>query len=322
MSRLVWDKTGERFYETGVDHGVLYPLAKTGEYEAGVAWNGLSSVSENPSGAEANDIYADNIKYLSLMSAEDFGLTIEAYTYPDEWAECDGSAAPVNGIIVGQQTRKGFGFSYRTKVGNDVDPDAGYKLHLIYNCKASPSDRAYNTINDSPEAISFSWTITTTPVETGVPDLKPSAQITLDSAKLKAAGFESQLTALEEILYGKDASGDDAAVDPRLPSISEVIGMFDSSDDDTPDDVETPGITLPETATVAVEATTTIEPSRVYPMGTTVTWDSSDDTIATVSDAGVVTGVAVGTATITGTIVVDGNTYTDTCTVTVTDGEG
>lgn len=318
MSKLVWDKTGERFYETGVDHGVLYPLAKTGEYEAGVAWNGLSSVSENPSGAEANDIYADNIKYLSLMSAEDFGLTIEAYTYPDEWAECDGSAAPVSGISVGQQTRKGFGFSYRTKVGNDVDSDLGYKLHLIYNCKASPSDRAYNTINDSPEAISFSWTVTTTPVETGVADLKPSAQITLDSAKLIKDGKGAQLTALENILYGKDASGDDAAVDPRLPSIKEVIDLF--SEDDTPD-VDTPRITIAETATVAVDGPAADIKTDVVPVGTTVTWTSSDEKVATVAN-GAVTGVSAGTAVITASITVDGNTYTDTCTVTVTDGEG
>lgn len=318
MSKLVWDKTGERFYETGVDHGVLYPLSKTGEYEAGVAWNGLSSVSENPSGAEANDIYADNIKYLSLMSAEDFGLTIEAYTYPDEWAECDGSAAPVSGISVGQQTRKGFGFSYRTKVGNDVDSDLGYKLHLIYNCKASPSDRAYNTINDSPEAISFSWTVTTTPVETGVADLKPSAQITLDSAKLKKEGKGAQLTALEDILYGKDASGDDAAVDPRLPSIKEVIDLFKT--EDTPD-VDTPSITIAETATVAVDGPAADITTAVVPVGTTVTWTSSDEKVATVAN-GAVTGVSAGTAVITASIKVDGNTYTDTCTVTVTGGEG
>ena len=158
MSKLVWDKTGERLYETGVDHGVLYPIQAGGLYNKGVAWNGLTAVTESPSGAEASPIYADNIKYLNLMSAEEFGATIEAYTYPDEFAECDGSAEIATGVTIGQQARKVFGLSYRTVIGNDVDSnDYGYKLHLIYGALAAPSEKGYTTINDSPEAITFSW---------------------------------------------------------------------------------------------------------------------------------------------------------------------
>lgn len=221
MSRLVWDKTGERFYETGVDRGVLYPIQEGGLYNKGVPWNGLTAVSESPSGAEATAIWADNIKYLSLMSAEEFGCTIEAYTYPDEFAECDGSADLVEsgGVTIGQQNRKMFGLCYRTIVGNDVDSnDHGYKLHLIYGCQASPSERAYATVNDSPEAITFSWEITTTPVS--VTGFKPTACLTIDSTKCDA----TCLSKLEEILYGKDAGeeGTPAAVVARLPLPDEV----------------------------------------------------------------------------------------------------
>jgi len=332
MSKLVWDKTGERFYETGVDHGVLYPLSTTGEYETGVAWNGLSSVSENPSGAEANDIYADNIKYLSLMSAEDFGLTIEAYTYPDEWAECDGSASPATGVIIGQQTRKAFGFCYRTKVGNDVNADLGYKLHLIYNCKASPSDRSYNTINDSPEAISFSWTITTTPVETGIANMKPSAQITIDSAKIAAAGLTSKLTELEGILYGTDADGSNEGTTPRFPSMSEVVSMFQEQPEPP---VSHTATINPASATIAPEGTETlaVKFDGVAYTGE-VTWTSSDSTIATVeasvgSEAAtaIVTAAAdkTGDVTITATFTVDTVEYTPTASITVSSeqqGEG
>lgn len=219
MARLVWDKTGERFYETGVDRGVLYPIQEGGAYTKGVAWNGLVTVTESPSGAEANPIYADNIKYLNLISAEEFGATIEAYTYPDEFAECDGSAALTPGVMIGQQNRKTFGLCYRTILGNDVDNnDHGYKLHLIYGCQASPSEKGYSSVNDSPEAITFSWEVTTTPVN--VEGFKPTACITIDSTKCDAG----KLKALEDILYGTDAGaeGTPPAVEPRLPLPDEI----------------------------------------------------------------------------------------------------
>lgn len=220
MAKLVWDETGKRFYETGVDHGVLYPLDETGKYSKGVAWNGLSSVTESPSGAEPTAIYADNIKYLNLMSAEEFGATIEAYTYPDEWAECDGSAAIATGVYAGQQPRKTFGLCYRTKLGNDVDgDDHGYKLHLIYGALASPSEKGYQTINDSPEAITFSWEITTTPVS--VEGFKPTACITIDSTKAN----KTDLATLEGILYG----GGEPDTEARLPLPDEVIEIMSTT---------------------------------------------------------------------------------------------
>lgn len=203
MAKLVWDKAGEHVYETGVSHGVLYPMSDTpGTYDKGVAWNGLSSVSESPSGAEVSAIYADNIKYLNLMSAEEFEGTIEAYTYPDEFMQCDGSASLADGLTVGQQSRKTFAFSYQTKIGNDLNPDAGYKIHIIYGALASPSERSYETINDSPDAISFSWDITTTPVE--VTGLKPTAHLEIDSTKVKD---KTKLAAVEAKLYGDDSTG-------------------------------------------------------------------------------------------------------------------
>lgn len=218
MSRLVWDKTGERFYETGVKNGVLY-VQSEGTYPKGVAWNGLTAVTESPSGAEATPMYADDIKYLNLYSAEEFGATIEAYTYPPEFAECDGSAEIAPGVSAGQQTRKPFGFVYRSTFGNDTESnDHGYKLHLIYGCMASPSERAYATINDSPEAISFSWEITSTPVS--VKGLKPTSCITIDSTKVNA----DKLTALENILFGTDAEG--ASVDARLPLPDEIAELM------------------------------------------------------------------------------------------------
>lgn len=210
MAKLVWDEIGSRLYETGVDHGVLYPQSG-GTYPKGVAWNGLTSVSENPSGAEDNPLYADNMKYLNIKSAEELGLTIECYTYPDEWAECDGSAELIPGVYLGQQKRNTFGFSYRTKIGNDTEgEDHGYKLHLIYGCSASPSERSYQTVNDSPEAISFSYEVTTTPVV--IDGYKPVAGITIDSTKVDAAG----LAALEKILYG------DEEKEARLPLPNEL----------------------------------------------------------------------------------------------------
>lgn len=221
--KLVWDKTGERYYETGVKQGVIYPQATGGTYPKGVAWNGLSAVTESPSGAEANPVYADDIKYLNLMSNEEFGATIEAYTYPDEFAQCDGSAEIATGVSIGQQTRKPFGLSYKTTLGNDTEGnDYGYKLHLIYGALAAPSEKAYATINDSPEAITFSWEVTTTPVS--VSGFKPTAQLTIDSTKVDA----EKLAALEEILYGKDPTepeGSDGA-EPRLPLPDEVATLM------------------------------------------------------------------------------------------------
>lgn len=219
MAKLVWDQTGDRLYETGVSKGVLYPIQSDGAYSKGVAWNGLSSVTESPSGAEANPIYADDMKYLNLLSAEEFSATIEAYTYPDEFAECDGSADIATGVSIGQQKRKIFGLCYRTVLGNDVDSnDHGYKLHLIYGCMAAPSEKAYNSINDSPEAITFSWEVSTTPVN--VTGFKPTASITIDSTKANKA----KLTALEEILYGKD--GSDTSTNARLPLPDEIATLM------------------------------------------------------------------------------------------------
>ena len=220
MSRIVWDKTGERYYETGVKQGVLYPIQSDGKYTKGVAWNGLTAVTESPSGAETTALYADDIKYLPLLSNEEFGATIEAYTYPEEFAECDGSAALANGVMIGQQKRKTFGLCYRTVIGNDVDgSDYGYKLHLIYGCLASPSEKAYATINDSPEAITFSWEVSTTPVS--VTGFKPTSQLTIDSTKVDPL----KLTSLEDILYGKNGDGE-AATEPRLPLPDEVAALF------------------------------------------------------------------------------------------------
>ena len=215
MAKLVWDQTGDRLYETGVSKGVLYPIQSEGAYSKGVAWNGLSSVTESPSGAEANPIYADDMKYLNLLSAEEFSATIEAYTYPDEFAECDGSADIATGVSIGQQKRKVFGLCYRTVLGNDVDSnDHGYKLHLIYGCMAAPSEKAYTSINDSPEAITFSWEVSTTPVN--VTGFKPTASITIDSTKAK----KEKLTALEAILYG------DESKEARLPLPDEIATLM------------------------------------------------------------------------------------------------
>lgn len=214
MSKLVWDATGERLYETGVKMGVLY-VQSEGTYPQGVVWNGLTSVTESPSGAEATPLYADDIKYLNLMSTEEFGASIEAYMYPDEFAECDGSAALTAGVYIGQQPRKIFGLCYRTTLGNDTQSDAyGYKLHMIYGALASPSEKAYSTINDSPEAITFSWELTTTPVN--VTGHKPTASIVIDSTKCD----KTKLAALEEILYGSESS------EARLPLPDEIATLM------------------------------------------------------------------------------------------------
>ena len=213
MSKLVWDQTGDRQYETGVNKGVLYPYSQN-KYQTGVAWNGLTAVTESPSGAEATALYADNIKYLNLMSAEEYGATIEAYTYPDEFAQCNGEAELAAGVSAGQQTRSMFGMSYQTKIGDDTNADKGYKIHLIYGAQAAPSEKAYATVNDSPEAITFSWEVTTTPIE--VPNMKPTASITIDSTKVQS----SVLKKLEDILYGTDGE------EPRLPLPSEIIEIL------------------------------------------------------------------------------------------------
>lgn len=213
MAKLVWDKTGDRLYETGVKNGVLY-IPTAGVYSKGVAWNGLTAVTESPSGAEATALYADDTKYLSLMSTEEFGATIEAYTYPDEFAACDGSAELADGVTIGQQKRSTFGLCYKTTIGNDTDGnDHGYKLHIIYGALAKPSERAYASINDSPEAVTFSWEITTTPVN--VTGAKPTASLVIDSTKADP----SKLSALEDILYGKDG---EPGNEPRLPLPDEI----------------------------------------------------------------------------------------------------
>lgn len=215
MSKLVWDQSGKRLYETGVDHGVLYPIQIGGVYSKGVAWNGLTAVTESPSGADINDIYADNMKYLGLVGAEKFGATVEAYTYPDEFAECDGSVELVKGATIGQQNRKVFGMVYRTVIGNDVDGNEhGYKLHLIYGATAAPSEKAYNTINEDPEAITFSWELSTTPVN--VTGHKPTASLTIDSTKADP----TKLAELEKILFG------DTETEPRLPLPDEIAQLL------------------------------------------------------------------------------------------------
>lgn len=214
MSKLVWDKTGERLYETGVRKGVLY-VQEAGAYPAGVAWNGLTAVTESPSGAEANPMYADDIKYLNLMSAEEFGGTIEAYMYPDEFKACNGEAEILPGVVAGQQARKTFGLCYRTALGNDVDGDEhGYKLHLVYGAQASVSEKSYSSINDSPEPITFSWEFTTTPVE--VEGFKPTSIITIDSTKVDA----EKLAALEAVLYGSESE------EAHLPLPSELATLL------------------------------------------------------------------------------------------------
>lgn len=227
MSKLAWDITGEHLYETGVDHGVLYPIT-AGSYGKGVVWNGLTAVTESPSGAEANPIWADNIKYLNLLSAEDFGATVEAYTYPDEFAECDGSAEPTQGFKIGQQPRKAFGLCYRTIVGNDTEGNEhGYKLHIIYNALAAPSERAYSTINDSPEPATMSWELSTTAIPVGIKDAttgkevyKPTSCITIDSTKTSAY----KMKRIEDLLYGTDSS------EAELPLPSTIYAIMISPD--------------------------------------------------------------------------------------------
>ncbi len=228
MARIKWDSTGEKRFEAGVDHGVLYRISEAGEYTPGVAWNGITSVAETPEGAEPESQYADNVKYLTLVSAEELNGTIEAYTYPDEWGECDGTAEIAPGVAIGQQNRAPFGLCYRTKVGNDIKgQDYGYKLHLLYGALASPSERTYETLNDSPEAITFSWEYSTTPVP--VKDHNPTALLVIDSTKVTD---KTALANLEKILYGSDATAadgeDPGATDtpPRMPLPDEVAQIL------------------------------------------------------------------------------------------------
>lgn len=219
MSKLVWDKTGERLFETGVEKGVLYPYSD-GAYKNGVAWNGLTGVSENPSGGEPTALWADNIKYLNLMSTEEFGATIEAYMYPDEFKACNGEAEISAGVTIGQQTRSMFGMSYVTKIGNDTEgQDHGYKIHLIYGATAAPSEKSYETTDDSIDAMTLSWEISTTPVEVTAGNFKPTASVTIDSTKVKA----EELKNLEDILYGTDV---DSGTEPRLPLPDELATLF------------------------------------------------------------------------------------------------
>lgn len=222
MTKLAWDQIGERVYETGVDHGVLYIPNTSGVYDNGVAWNGLTTVTESPSGAESNKQYADNRIYANLYSVEEFGGTIEAFTYPDEWMECDGSAVLQAGVSLGQQSRKSFGLSYRTRIGNDLNENAGYKLHLVYGATAAPSEKAYATVNDSPEPMGLSWEFTTIPIDVGTiggTAYKPTASMVIDSTKVGAPALAS----LEEALYGT------VGQDPRLPTPSEVYAFFSGS---------------------------------------------------------------------------------------------
>lgn len=224
---IKWDQTGDRLFETGVEKGVLYP-AENGVYPKGVAWNGLTGVTESPSGAEATALYADNIKYLNLLSTEEFGATVEAYTYPDEFAACNGEKELVPGVTVGQQKRSTFGMSYVTKIGNDVDAnDHGYKIHLIYGALAAPSEKAYATINDSPEAITFSWELSTTPVK--VDGGKPTASLVIDSTKFTTEAQKNALKAFEAIIYGQAATTGEnpqPAVEARLPLPNEVAELL------------------------------------------------------------------------------------------------
>lgn len=226
MAKIKWDATGEKIYETGVNHGVLYVKNSDGSYGTGVPWNGLTTVTESPEGAEPNDLYADNIKYATLRSAETFSGTIEAYMYPEEFNQCDGSAAVVTGVYLGQQSRKAFGFVYRSEVGSDTMPydgDEGYKIHIVYNCTASPSEKSHETVNDSPDAQTMSWEITSLPEECG--DYKPVSTITIDSTKISKAN----LKLVEDKLFGTDGTGSGEGTSPTLPLPEELITLIGGS---------------------------------------------------------------------------------------------
>ena len=295
--RLEWDKTGEHFYETGVKQVVLFPMSGS-DYGTGVAWNGVTSIEENPSGADFNAIYADDIKYLNIQGAEEFGATLGAYTYPDEFAECDGEVMPVPGLSIGQQARKPFGLCYRTTIGNDTEGiEYGYKLHLVYGARVTPSSKSYSTINESPEPAEMSWEMNTTPV--AVSGMKPTSIIKLDSTKFGAA----KMAEIEDILYGTVSS------DARLPLPDEVVAIMGA--DIYEITLDKANVTLTEGETITLKATTT-------PKDAEVDWETSAEGKATVSDAGVVAAVSAGSAVITATITdSDQNEYSDTCRVTV-----
>ena len=319
--RAKWDEIGERFWETGVEKGMLYPTidqSHTGGFTNGVAWSGLTSVTESPSGADANEKYADNIKYLNLRAAEDFGFTIEAFYYPEEFSECDGTKLLANGgLIMRQQTRSMFGFGYVTRIGNDTIGDSyGDKLHLYWNATVNPSASQYQTVNDSPEPNTFSWEATTTPQAVGTIGgvaYRPTACIVIDVSKFTNGWNNTKIKQLTDILWGIDADAGnniDATI-PRLPSVLEVISIIAPT-------TEAPEILLANhTVTVAAGSTVTIPVISKIPADKSITWTSSSTTYATVSN-GTVTGVAAGSATITASITVDSVDYTDTCTVIVT----
>lgn len=309
MTALTWDDTSKRQYEMGTDHGVLYPMTDGGVYENGVVWNGLTSVSESPEGAEANDMYADNIKYASLRSAETFGATIEAYTFPDEFIPCDGGyvdeSAP--GVNFGQQNRAKFGFSYRTQIGNDVSSEAGYKLHLVYGATASPSEKSYETINDSPEAITLSWEISADPVSVeGHPELKPVATITIDSTKVDP----TKLAALEKKLYGDESN------EPTLPLPGEIYTMMTVIDPTvhvTSVTVEPDSLSLTEGDSQQI--TVTVNPPNATDKAYTT---SSSDPGKVTAEGTTITGVAPTTDPVTVTVRTNDGGHTDTVSVTVT----
>lgn len=227
MAKLSWDDDTKRYYETGTSQGVLYVKKDDGTYDKGVAWNGLTAFSESPSGAEETELYANDKKYGSLRSAEKFGGTLEAYTYPEEFEQCDGSLEVATGVTIGQQARKSFGFTYKTVVGNDVSTDYGYKLHIIWNASVSPSEKAYASINDSPEAITFSWELAATPTEVTINNVKKyTASMVIDTTKLENGKANTKLKDLEDILYGTNASGNDQGSDPTLPTPAQVIATM------------------------------------------------------------------------------------------------
>lgn len=325
--RVSWDTVGERFWETGVEKGMLYPTidtAHTGGFTNGVAWSGLTSVSESPSGADANEQYADNIKYLNLRSAEDFGFTIEAFYYPDEFAECDGTKVIGNGgIILRQQTRGMFGFAYVSRIGNDTEgDDYGNKLHLYYNATVNPSESQYQTVNDSPEPNTFSWEATTTPQEVGditiggnTVHYRPTACLVIDVSRFTGGWDNPRVKALTDILWGTDAvQGVSTATIPRLPSIADVIAILM----DTTADAEILLYRHSDTMTTATEGKT-IAVQRKFPANAEVAWTSSNTSVATIdSSTGVISPLTAGSTIITATITVDSVPYSDTCTVVVT----